>query len=176
LLIASATGLPFGISSFKRSMIACAPSVSPRCASISRTMTSASEAPPQAALTMLRSSRRRGRKMPGVSTKTICAAPAIAIPRIRARVVCTLWVTMETFAPTIRFSSVDFPAFGSPIRATKPARVSVIPASIRSSSIRAAVCSASRFGRAVAGRCTVLQRHPDGEDRRMIGARAARLA
>ena len=46
-------------------------------------------------------------------------------PRIRVRVVCTLCVTMLTFAPTIRFSSVDLPAFGSPIRATKPARVSV---------------------------------------------------
>ena len=56
-----------------RSMIASTPSVSPRCASISSTITSASAAPPQAALTIARSSRRRGRKRPGVSTKTICA-------------------------------------------------------------------------------------------------------
>ena len=39
---------------------------------------------------------------------------------MRVRVVCTLCVTIETFAPTIRFSSVDFPAFGSPISATSP--------------------------------------------------------
>jgi len=58
-----------------------------------------------------------------VSTKTICASPSIATPRMRARVVCTLWVTMETLAPTMRLVSVDLPAFGSPIRAAKPARV-----------------------------------------------------
>ena len=46
-------------------------------------------------------------------------------PRMRVRVVCTLCVTMLTFAPTIRFRSVDLPALGSPIKATKPARVSV---------------------------------------------------
>ena len=59
-----------------------------------------------------------------MSTKTSWLAPSIAIPRIRVRVVCTLWVTIETFAPTIRFKSVDLPAFGSPISATKPQRVS----------------------------------------------------
>ena len=47
----------------------------------------------------------------------------LAMPRIRARVVCTLWVTIDTFAPTSRFSSVDLPALGAPIRATKPERV-----------------------------------------------------
>ena len=45
------------------------------------------------------------------------------MPRMRVRVVCTLWVTIETLAPTIRFSSVDLPAFGSPISATNPQRV-----------------------------------------------------
>ena len=45
----------------------------PRSASISSSTTSASLAPPQAVVTMARSSRRCGRKMPGVSTKTICA-------------------------------------------------------------------------------------------------------
>ena len=100
------------------------PSVRPRWASISRTTTSASAAPPQAALTMARSRRRRGRKRPGVSTKTSWAAPSSAMPRMRARVVWTLWVTIETLAPTMRLSSVDLPALGSPIRATKPQRVS----------------------------------------------------
>ncbi len=74
---------------------------------------------------MARSRRRRGLNRPGVSTKTSCACPSIATPRIRARVVCTLWVTIETFAPTIRLSSVDLPALGSPIRAMKPALVGV---------------------------------------------------
>ena len=49
---------------------------------------------------MARSSRRFGAKMPGVSTKMICAAPSMAMPRTRLRVVCTLRETIETFAPT----------------------------------------------------------------------------
>ena len=57
--------------------------------------------------------------------KISCAFSAIATPRIRARVVCTLCVTIDTFAPTIRFSSVDFPALGSPISAINPALVGV---------------------------------------------------
>ena len=61
--------------------------------------------------------------MPGVSTKTICVAPSIAMPRMRARVVCTLWVTIATFDPTSRLTSVDLPAFGAPIMATNPQRV-----------------------------------------------------
>jgi hypothetical protein len=39
------------------------------------------------------------------------------------RVVCTLWLTMETFVPTSRLMRVDLPAFGAPMSATKPARV-----------------------------------------------------
>jgi hypothetical protein len=95
-------------------------SSTPLRASISRQTASASPAPPQAEVTMARSSRRRGLKMPGVSTKMICARPSIAMPRTSARVVCTLRETIETFAPTSWFSSVDLPAFGAPIRATKP--------------------------------------------------------
>ena len=49
---------------------------------------------------MARSSRRRGLKIPGVSTKMICVRATIAIPRTSARVVCTLRETMETFDPT----------------------------------------------------------------------------
>ena len=51
------------------------PRRAPLRASMSSATTSASPAPPQAASTMARSSRRFGAKMPGVSTKTICAAP-----------------------------------------------------------------------------------------------------
>ena len=36
------------------------------------------------------------------------------------RVVCGLSETAAIFWPTSRFSSVDFPAFGRPIRATYP--------------------------------------------------------
>jgi hypothetical protein len=97
--------------------------VEPLRASIRTQTTSASCAPPQADVTMARSSRRFGRKMPGVSTKTICASPSMAMPRISARVVCTLRETIETFEPTSALSSVDLPAFGAPISATKPQRV-----------------------------------------------------
>ena len=67
---------------------------------------------------MARSRRRLGAKMPGVSTKMICAAPCMATPSTRRRVVCTFGETMETLAPTSRFSSVDLPALGAPISAT----------------------------------------------------------
>ena len=71
---------------------------------------------------MARSSRRRGAKMPGVSTKMSCAAPSMAMPRTSVRVVCTLGVTIETLVPTSALISVDLPAFGAPISATKPQR------------------------------------------------------
>ena len=121
LLMASATVRPLPIPS-NPSRMRFTPSVTPRCASTSKTVISASAAPPHAAATIARSRRRRGWNRPGVSTNTICASPSMATPRIRARVVCTLCVTIETLAPTIWLVSVDFPALGSPIRATKPAR------------------------------------------------------
>src|ERR1044072_1099400 len=83
---------------------------------------SASCAPPHAVVTIARSSRRRGAKMPGVSISTSCAAPTITMPRTSARVVCTLRLTIDTFAPTIALISVDLPAFGAPISAMKPQR------------------------------------------------------
>ena len=126
LLMASATVRPSAISP-NSAKIRSTPSVTPLCASINKTITSASAAPPHAAATIARSSRRRGLNRPGVSTKTICASPSIATPLIRARVVCTLCVTIETLAPTIWFNSVDLPAFGSPISATKPAFVMMLP-------------------------------------------------
>src|SRR5581483_773570 len=85
---------------------------------------SASCAPLQAAVTMARSRRRWGAKMPGVSTKMICALFCTAMPRIKVRVVCTLRETIATFAPTSALSRVDLPAFGAPISATKPQRLS----------------------------------------------------
>ena len=97
----------------------------PLRASSSSAITSASPAPPQAEVTMARSRRRFGLKMPGVSTNTICASPSMAMPRTSARVVCTLRETMETLEPTREFNRVDLPAFGAPMRATKPAFVPV---------------------------------------------------
>src|SRR6056297_505291 len=122
LLIAKTTVRPVATSS-NPSSIRSTPSLRLRCASINSTITSASAAPPHAAATIARSSLRRGWNRPGVSTNTNWLSPSIATPRIRARVVCTLWVTMLTFAPTIRLRSVDLPALGSPIRAMNPARV-----------------------------------------------------
>src|ERR1700748_3856918 len=42
------------------------------------------------------------------------------MPRISARVVCTLRETIVTLEPTSALTSVDLPTFGAPIRATKP--------------------------------------------------------
>ena len=72
---------------------------------------------------MARSSRRFGRKIPGVSTRMICALFSITMPRISARVVCTLRETMVTLEPTSALTRVDLPTLGAPISATKPQRV-----------------------------------------------------
>src|SRR6185437_10004632 len=105
-----------------------ASSSSPALASSSTQTRSASCAPLQAVETMARSSRRFGAKMPGVSNRMICALSSMTMPRISARVVCTLRETMVTFEPTSAFTSVDLPTLGAPIRATKPQRV-IAPAS-----------------------------------------------
>ena len=91
-------------------------------ASITSSTRSASSAPAQAAATIARSSRRRGAKMPGVSTSRICASPSMAMPISRARVVCALALTIATFCPTSALTSVDLPALGAPITATNPQR------------------------------------------------------
>ena len=91
--------------------------------------TSASAAAPQAEATIARSRRRLGAKRPGVSTNTICASPLVRTPRTVERVVCALRVTIETFSPTSALISVDLPALGAPMRATKPHRVSLTPRS-----------------------------------------------
>src|SRR6202011_96143 len=93
---------------------------------------SASWAPLHAVETMARSSRRLGRKIPGVSTRMICALFSITMPRIRARVVCTLRETIVTLEPTSALTRVDLPTLGAPISATKPQRVAVVSAFVSS--------------------------------------------
>src|SRR6201987_5047018 len=112
-----------------------ASSLMPLLASSSTQTRSASWAPLQAVDTMARSSRRLGEKMPGVSTRMICELPSIAMPRISARVVCTLRETMVTFEPTSALTSVDLPTLGAPISATKPQRVATGADSLGVSSI-----------------------------------------
>src|SRR5580693_5868946 len=87
---------------------------------------------------MARSSRRFGKNIPGVSTRMICALFSITMPRISARVVCTLRETMVTLEPTSALTSVDLPTLGAPISATKPQRVATGAAAPAGSSIIAA--------------------------------------
>src|SRR5690242_20069055 len=68
--------------------------------------------------------------MPGVSTRMTCDLPISAMPRTGPRVVCALWVTIETLAPTSALVSVDLPLFGAPISATKPQRVFSSPVAL----------------------------------------------
>src|ERR1700754_3893381 len=78
---------------------------------------------------MARSSRRLGRKIPGVSTRMIWALFSITMPRISARVVCTLRETIVTLEPTKALTRVDLPTLGAPISATKPQAVAAGTAS-----------------------------------------------
>src|SRR5205823_11309446 len=103
--------------------IAAASSSMPSRASSSTQTRSASCAPIHAVDTIARSSRRFGEKIPGMSTRMICALSSITMPRIRARVVCTLRDTMVTLEPTSALTSVDLPTLGAPISATKPQAV-----------------------------------------------------
>src|SRR5438445_2263728 len=125
--------------------IASASSSMPSRASSSTQTKSASCAPLQAVDTMARSSRRFGRKIPGVSTRMICALFSITMPRISARVVCTLRETMVTLEPTSALTSVDLPTLGAPISATKPQRVSADVASAEDSTVIAAAADAFAF-------------------------------
>src|SRR5579863_1106626 len=121
-LLRTSAFLPVRTSASPR-QIASSSAFMPRCASTRNATMSASCALPQAVPTMARSSRRRGKKMPGVSTKMSCAVPSMAMPRMRLRVVCTFGVTMEIFAPTRALIRVDLPTFGAPISATTPHEV-----------------------------------------------------
>src|SRR5579863_1317991 len=127
-LLRTSAFLPVRTSASPR-QIASSSAFMPRCASTRNATMSASCALPQAVPTMARSSRRRGRKMPGVSAKISCAGPSMAMPRMTARVVCTFGVTMEILAPTRALISVDLPTFGAPMSATTPQRVDVATAS-----------------------------------------------
>src|ERR1700736_2508515 len=107
----------------------------PSRASSSTQTRSASCAPLQAVDTMARSSLRLGRKIPGVSTRMIWALLSMTIPRISARVVCTLRETIVTLEPTSALTSVDLPTLGAPISATKPQRVATGAAVSEGSSV-----------------------------------------
>src|ERR1700682_1620053 len=104
--------------------------------------TSASCAPLHAVDTMARSSLRFGEKIPGVSTRMIWVPFSSMMPRIRARVVCTLRDTIVTLEPTRALTSVDLPTLGAPISATKPQRVAVGAASSGGLPITAAAANA----------------------------------
>jgi hypothetical protein len=139
---------------------------------------------------MARSSRRLGEKMPGVSTRMICALFSITMPRISARVVCTLRETIVTLEPTSALTSVDLPTLGAPISATKPQRVAVAGHLRGESSIIAAAADAfardhhggrDLFGGALAaadafGRRQPRQIHGDAELRIVMRPGALDLA
>src|SRR6266403_1182007 len=100
---------------------------------------------------MARSSLRLGRKIPGVSTRMIWALFSITMPRISARVVCTLRETIVTLEPTSALTSVDLPTLGAPISATKPQRVAAGAASSGGSSVMGTAGDAFAFDHH--GRC-----------------------
>src|SRR5215212_1585947 len=131
------------VASFLR--IASASSSMPALASSSTQTRSASWAPLQAVETMARSSLRFGEKMPGVSTRMIWALSSITMPRIRARVVCTLRETIVTLEPTSALTRVDLPTLGAPISATKPQAVSPDDAGGEDSTVIAAATDAFSF-------------------------------
>src|SRR5260370_31209223 len=54
--------------------------------------------------------------------KTSWASACVAMPRSNVRVVCTLWETIATLAPTIALIRVDLPTLGAPISAMNPQR------------------------------------------------------
>src|SRR6195952_1470971 len=170
--------------------MASASSSMPSRASSSAQTRSASWAPVHAVDTMARSRRRLGAKIPGVSTRMICAWFSMTMPRISARVVCTLRETIVTLEPTSALTRVDLPAFGAPISATKPQRVAVGAASPAGSSVIGATADAfardhhrgrDLFGRALAaadafGGRQPGQVHGNAELRIMMRAAALHLA
>ena len=84
-----------------------------------------------------------GREQPGRVDEHDLRLPSTATPRTGARVVCALRETIDTFAPTSLLTSVDLPALGAPIRATKPQAVMGSP--IARGKPCAAACSAARL-------------------------------
>ena len=53
--------------------------------------------------------------------KITCVWLRIQMPKTRARVVWTFGETIVTLVPTALFMKVDFPTFGAPTTAIKPA-------------------------------------------------------
>src|ERR687893_565680 len=98
------------------------------CSPFRTKRTASASARPRSTLRCMRSvSASRGRCTPGRSTSTSCQSGPVAMPRISRRVVCGLSDTIATLPPTMRLTSVDFPALGRPARATKPERVTASP-------------------------------------------------
>src|SRR5882672_5355786 len=92
-------------------------------ASTTRQTRSTSSTARRAVFSMKSPSMPAAGRSPGVSTKTTCAPARFLMPVIRFRVVCGRGDTIESFSPTRRFKSVDFPALGRPMSDTKPARL-----------------------------------------------------
>ena len=117
-------------------------------ASMSRHTTSTSASVSTERLLQRSPSSVRGLWIPGVSSRTICDAAVVRTPRIWVRVVCGRFETIETFEPTSRFTSVDFPTLGRPTRLTNPERSSGhdVRASVRSGAPRRPSSSPSSSG------------------------------
>ena len=83
-------------------------------------------------------------------------------------------MTIDTFEPTSALISVDLPAFGAPIRATKPQRVALTFALQRSRKACAAACSAARLELAAPRLRLVARKHDAHDELRRVGRAAAR--
>src|SRR5215467_13722623 len=102
----------------------------PLAASLASTISTSTSIPSSAAATsfiICRFSTVRASCKPGVSITTTCPSFRDTMPWMRLRVVCGFDVTIATFCPTSRFSSVDFPALGRPTIATNPALYAGLP-------------------------------------------------
>src|SRR5687767_11180293 len=96
-------------------------------ASTTSTTTSTSRMASRAVSTIRTFIRWVGLWIPGVSTNTAWASGYCLTPTIRVRVVWGLSETIASFWPTMRLSSVDFPALGRPMRAMVPHRMAGEP-------------------------------------------------
>src|ERR1700730_7275804 len=77
------------------------------------------------------------------------------MPRTVERVVCALRETTETLEPTSALISVDLPALGAPIKATKPQEVPSVMRVLRSRPTRHESLRGGLFGGAFGGRRTL---------------------
>src|SRR5687768_11578659 len=88
---------------------------------------------------------------------TIWVSPVVRIPTTRSRVDCGFGLVILSFWPTMRFSNVDFPAFGLPTTVTMPAR-----------------CIEERYSRRMSGDGTWLLRRSQRHQKEMHSAPAGR--